>query len=59
MTTPEPRREPHSETAEKPTIGKTHEEFISNTAQPSLSKTEYKPADRARRQKEEGKDRAS
>jgi hypothetical protein len=59
MTTPDPRREPHSETAEKPAIRKTYEEFISDEAQPSISKTEYERAERERREKEEGKDQAS
>jgi hypothetical protein len=56
MPTPDPRREPRSETAEKPSILKTHEEFINDEARPSISKTEYEKAERERRLKEEGKD---
>lgn len=46
MTEPEP--EPRSETPEKKSIRKTHEEYIGDEAQPSLSKQEYEKAQRER-----------
>jgi len=41
MTGPDSEREPKSETSEKKSITKTHEEFIGNEARPSLTKQEY------------------
>jgi hypothetical protein len=56
MTGTDPDREPQSETAEKGSIRKTHEEFIGDMAQPSVRKEDYERRKKNERQKsgEEG-----
>lgn len=51
MSGPDPKREPNSETEEKKAIGKTHEEYVGDMAQPSRSKADYEKHKEYERQK--------
>lgn len=52
-----PKPEPKSETPEKPSIHKTHEEFIGDMARPSINKKEYEKQQQEKaRKKEESRD---
>lgn len=50
MNPPDPQREPQSDTAEKKSITKTHEEFAGKEAEPSISKRDYEAKKRERAQ---------
>lgn len=48
MNHPDPQREPQSDTAEKKSITKTHEEFAGKEGEPSISKKDYEEKKRNR-----------